>query len=308
VPEGDTLFRTAVVLGDVLRGRRVTAARGRPDGASLGRVVGSTVERVTARGKHLLIDFSNGLTLHTHLRMHGSWHRYRSTEPWRRSAARAVAVIQVPGAVAVCFDAPTVELLDSRAVPLHPSLAALGPDLLATHPDTAEAVRRLRAPHRSAMPIGEALLDQTAQAGLGNVYRSEVCFVERVDPFGPVATLDDGTLERLVGTAARLMSVNVGGPGRSTTLDALGAEPGADRTRPRRSTLYVYGRTGRPCRRCGGRIESRMSGRLPRRVYWCPRCQSSRTAAVPDEVDGRADHGASGSPRPEDQRLAPAKR
>src|SRR5918999_2606345 len=204
MPEGDTLFRTAVVLREVLRGRRVIAARGRPDGVPLRRVVGSTVERVDARGKHLLIDFSNGLTLYTHLRMHGSWHRYRSAEPWRRSAARAVAVIEVPGAVAVCFDAPTVELLDSRAVPLHPALATLGPDLLASEPDLREAVRRLRTPGRRTMPIGEALLDQTAQAGLGNVYRSEVCFIERVDPFAPVRGLDDGTIERLLRTATRL--------------------------------------------------------------------------------------------------------
>jgi endonuclease-8 len=293
VPEGDTLHRTALVLRDVLAGRRVIAARGRPDGVALGRVVGSTVERVEARGKHLLIGFSNGLTLHTHLRMHGSWHRYRDREPWRRSAARAVAVLEVPGAVAVCFDAPTVELLDSRVVALHPALAALGPDLLAADPDLAEAVTRLRAPTRRAMPIGEALLDQTAQAGLGNVYRSEVCFIERVDPFAPVGELDDATLERLVGTAARLMAANVGGPGRTTTVDALGAEPGSAQIRRPGSNVYVYGRTGRPCRRCGSRVQSRVTGALPRRVYWCPRCQPARASSAADDVSvGAAERGA----------------
>src|SRR3954468_3399495 len=160
MPEGDTLFRTAVVLRDALRGRRVTAARGRPDGAALGRVVGSRVSRVESQGKHLLVDFDNGLTLHTHLRMHGSWHRYRPGEPWRRSPARAVAVIEVPGAVAVCFDAPVVELLDSRAVAIHPAIRGLGPDLLAPLPDHAEAAARLRDPRRSGLTIAEALLDQ----------------------------------------------------------------------------------------------------------------------------------------------------
>ena len=179
MPEGDTLFRTAAVLREVLLGRDVIAAAGRPGGAALARVIGSRIERVDAQGKHLLIGFGNGLTLHTHLRMQGSWHRYRTGERWRRSPLRAVAVVEVAGAVAVCFDAPTVELIDSRALAIHPSLSALGPDLLAPTPDLAAAVARLRAPERAAMPVGEALLDQTALAGLGNVYRSEVCFIER---------------------------------------------------------------------------------------------------------------------------------
>jgi len=129
VPEGDTLYRTAAVLREVLEGRVVIAARGRSDGVALGRVVGSHVDRVEAHGKHLLMGFSNGLTLHTHLRMHGSWHRYRTEERWRRGISHAVATIEVPGTVAVCFDAPTVELLDTRALGLHPALSALGPDL-----------------------------------------------------------------------------------------------------------------------------------------------------------------------------------
>jgi endonuclease-8 len=252
MPEGDTLFRTAVVLRDALRGRKVTAARGRPDGAALGRVVGSKVSRVESQGKHLLVDFDNGLTLHTHLRMHGSWHRYRTGEPWRRSASRAVAVIEVPGAVAVCFDAPTVELLDSRAVAIHPALRALGPDLLAPEPDLDGVVARLGSPARAELTIAEALLDQTALAGLGNVYRSEVLWQVLVSPFAPLGSLDDATLRKLASTGAQLMRAN---------LD-----------RPRRVTK-VYGRTGRPCPRCGTAIRSTTLGDLPRRVYWCPACQ-----------------------------------
>jgi endonuclease-8 len=269
VPEGDTLFRTATVLREALLGKEVIAARGRPDGVQLGRVVGSRVERVDARGKHLLIDFTNGLTLHTHLRMIGSWHRYRSGQRWKRSPARAVAVIEVPGAVAVCFDAPTVELMDSRAVAIHPVLTQLGPDLLAPEPDLAEAVRRLTAPERAATPIGEALLDQTAVAGLGNVYRSEVCFVERVDPFAPVGMLPAPTVRRLVATGARLLHANRNDPRRVTVAGTAGR-------------LWVYDRAGRPCRRCGTLVRSTVKGELPRTVWWCPSCQPPTTA--PEEV------------------------
>ncbi len=273
MPEGDTLFRTATVLREVLAGKDVTAARGRPDGVALGRAVGSRVERVESVGKHLLIGFSNGVSLHTHLRMNGSWHRYRSGERWRRSPARAVAVIEVPDAVAVCFDAPTVELLDSRALGLHPVLAALGPDLLASEPDLEEAMRRLSDPGRAQMPLGEALLDQTAMAGLGNVYRSEVCFIERVDPFLAVERVDAAVLRRVVMRGQRLIHANRDDPARTTTLDATGAPPGPSRSRRPGDRLYVYGRTGRPCRRCGTPIRSVVTGELPRRTYWCPTCQ-----------------------------------
>jgi endonuclease VIII len=272
MPEGDTLHRTATVLREALVGREVTAASGGVGRVTLGRVVGSHVERVEARGKHLLVSFSNGRTLHTHLRMHGSWHRYRPGERWRRPAERAVAIVEVPGAVAVCFDAPTVELIDSRAVTIHPTLAALGPDLAGDPADLDEAFRRLRHPSRAAVPIGDALLDQRAAAGLGNVYRSEVCHIERVDPFALVGSLDDPTLRRLLATGARLLRANVDGPTRTTTPDPSGATPGASRRRPR-SRLWVYGRAGRPCRRCGTLIRTAVRGELRRPVYWCATCQ-----------------------------------
>ncbi|MEA2622834.1 MAG: endonuclease [Chloroflexota bacterium] len=289
MPEGDTLHRTATVLRDVLAGRPVLAARGRPDGAALGRTVGSRVERVESQGKHLLIGFDNGLTLHTHLRMHGSWHRYRSGERWQRSPSRAVAVIEVPGAVAVCFDAPTVELLDTRALALHPGLAALGPDLVAPEPDLAAAVARLSTPERASMTVGEALLDQRALAGLGNVYRSELLFIERVDPFLPMERVSAEVVERLVATGARLLKANINDPSRITVPDALGAQPGAMGTvgpRGPRSRLWVYGRAGRPCRRCGTPIRSMMLGsELPRRVYWCPICQAAGAGARSEAGD-----------------------
>jgi endonuclease-8 len=169
-------------------------------------------------------------------------------------------VLEVPGAVAVCFDAPVVELFEQRAERLHPSLSALGPDLL--DPDfgdaeLAEAMRRLRDPSRATWPISEALLDQRAVAGVGNIWRNETLFAERVDPLAPVESLDDDTLRRTVATARRLLT------------DSARLAPG-------RAPMRVYRRSGRPCPRCGTPIRSApLPVELPRTTYWCPRCQRS---------------------------------
>jgi len=268
MPEGDTLHRTAAGLRPYLVGRSVTAARAQVPGPQVDRVVGSTITEVEALGKNLLVRFDNGLEIRTHLRMTGSWHRYRPGERWRRSPARARLVLEVPGAVAVCFDAPVVELFEQRAEHLHRSLGRLGPDLLDPHFDEAEALRRLRAPQRATVPIGVALLDQQALAGIGNVYKSETLWIERVDPFAPVASLDDATLSRLIGTARRHLIANADrrrGAARVTT----DGDPAAGG-----SPLWVYGRADRPCRRCGSRIRSIQQGAdLPRTTYWCPTCQ-----------------------------------
>src|SRR5918992_1368289 len=220
MPEGDTIFRTATVLRATLVGRRITAARAQarpglrrpPD---LSRLVGTTVASVESRGKHLLIGFDAGLTLRTHMRMRGAWHRYRPGERWLRPAANASAVLETGDVVAVCFDAPVVELLTDAALVRQPSLRALGPDLLAPDFDTNEAVRRLR--ERGPMELGEALLDQRALAGIGNVYKNEVCFIERVSPWRAVRELDHETLRRLVVTAPDLLRQHAGGGPPGTT-------------------------------------------------------------------------------------------
>ena len=168
MPEGDTLFRTAAGLRPHLVGRAVTAARATRPGPQIERVVGSTVDAVESHGKNLVIRFDNGLELRTHMRMNGSWHRYRPGERWRRPPARARVVLEVPGAVAVCFDAPVVELFEQRAEGLHPGLATLGPDLLDPafgEAEAAEGLRRLRDPARAGWSISAALLDQRAVAG-----------------------------------------------------------------------------------------------------------------------------------------------
>jgi endonuclease-8 len=261
MPEGDTLFRTAAGLRPHLVGRVVSAASARQPGPQVARIVGSTITAVESQGKNLLVRFDNGLELRTHLRMNGSWHRYRPGESWRRPAARARLVIEVPGAVAVCFDAPVVELFEQRAEHLHPAIGALGPDLLDPGfgpADEDEIVRRLRDAGRASGTISEALLDQRAVAGIGNIWRNETLFVERVDPLAPVERLDEGTLRRLVATARRLL------------VESASLAPG-------RARLRVYRRAGRPCPRCGTVIRSRpLNAELPRTTYWCPRCQAAK--------------------------------
>jgi endonuclease-8 len=205
--------------------------------------------------------------------MNGSWHRYRPGERWRRPAGRARLVIEVPGAVAVCFDAPVVELLEVRTEALHPSLGRLGPDLLAPDFDADEAVRRLREPSRAGLTIAEALLDQRALAGIGNIWKNEALWTERVSPFATVESLDEETVVRLVGTARRLLRASAG----VTAAAARG--PGTGR-RSGSGPRSVYGRTGRPCPRCGTAIASVQQGTEVRRTtYWCPTCQPMRTPA-----------------------------
>ncbi len=253
MPEGDTLVRTADGLRPYLLGRTVTAASARAPGSQAERLVGATVTAVEARGKNLLIRFDTGLEVRTHLRMNGSWHRYRPGERWRRPAARARLVIEVEGSVAVCFDAPTVELFEQRVEAIHPSLSRLGPDLLKEPVDTAEAVRRLREPARAVVPIAVALLDQRAMAGIGNEVKNEVLWQARRSPFTPVRDLDDAALRDLVDLGRDVLR--------------QGASAGR---RPR----HVYRRAARPCPRCGTPIRVAHQGTdVPRLTFWCPRCQ-----------------------------------
>jgi endonuclease-8 len=225
MPEGDTLFRTAAALRPHLVDRVVVAARARVPGPRVERLVGVRITAVDAAGKNLLVRFENGLELRTHLRMHGSWHRYRPGERWRRPPARAVVVLEVDDTVAVCFDAPVVELLEIRAEGLHPPLAALGPDATADVFDRGAALARLGEPVRAELTIAEALLDQQALAGIGNVYKSEVLFVERVDPFATVGSLDAAALGRLVDRARALLLANRSSVTRVTVGPAGGGLP-----------------------------------------------------------------------------------
>jgi endonuclease-8 len=261
MPEGDTLFRTAAGLRPYLLGRTVTAASARQPGPQATRLVGATVTGVEAQGKNLLVRFDTGLEVRTHLGMHGSWHRYRPGERWRRPPSRARLVIEVDGSVAVCFDAPTVELFEQRVEAIHPALSRLGPDLLVDPVDVDEAIRRLRDPSRRRLTIGEALLDQRALAGIGNEVRCQVLWETRISPFTPLPAVDDAALRELID--------------RSRANLREGARTG-------RRPSDVHGRSGRPCRRCRTLIRSETyGGDLPRIAYWCPRCQPDPREAFP---------------------------
>jgi endonuclease VIII len=261
MPEGDTIHRAAARLRTVLVGRELTRVE-------LSRVpppwpaVGATVTAVEARGKHLLLRSSDGLTVHTHQQMTGSWHLYAPGERWRKSPRAARVVLAVPGAVAVCFASPVVEVLDARSEARHRALRQLGPDLCDRAADLDEALTRLgrlSAPERT---IGEALLDQRIACGVGNVYRCDVLFLHGLHPATPVAAVDLTTRRALLDTAGRLLRANLGADAARTTV------PGAPA-----GSLWVYGRGGRPCRRCGTTIAEGHLGEHARVVHWCPVCQ-----------------------------------
>jgi endonuclease-8 len=271
MPEGDTLFRAARTMHRALAGQRVVAFASQleqllaADRRSV--VAGRTVDAVTARGKHLLIELSGELVLRTHQRMHGSWHLYRPGERWRAPRRDARIVLTTAPWVAIAFGVADAELLPRAALAHHPRLAALGPDLLAPEFDAVAARERLRA--APVRHVADALLHQQAVAGLGNVFKSELLFLCRVHPFTPVAAIDDAQLDCLLANARKLMQVSVAPS--PIAGGALGGRVTSGRLDPR-ERRWVYGRTNQPCLYCGTAIAS-ASETGGRRTWWCPRCQ-----------------------------------
>lgn len=271
MPEGDTIFRTARTLHRVLAGQEVTRfesvypALTRVDADAP--IVGRRIETVGARGKHLLMTFSGDLVLHTHMRMHGSWHLYRTGERWRAPAREMRIVVGTGPVEAVAFSVPVAEFLTHAQLARHERISSLGPDLADPAFDRAEAGRRLR--EHADEPIHEVLLNQRVLCGIGNELKSEVLFVAGVDPFARTGTLAPATLDRLLDVSLRLMAMN--------TLESGSIRPRVGRQTtgsldPRAST-YVYGRGGKACRRCGTAIAVSKAGVDARLTYWCPRCQ-----------------------------------
>jgi endonuclease-8 len=287
VPEGDTLFRLAAVLRPALVGKKVIELRLPREDLGVGRrVVGHAVTAVEAKGKNLLIHFDEGTVLHTHLRMNGVWHLYPAGRKWRRSEERAVVVLSVEGFTAVCFQAPVVRLLREKAIATDPRLGALGPDVLAGDFDEDEAVRRLRV--RDAQPLGVAIMDQHALAGVGNVFKSEILFIAKLDPFALVASASDDDLRRVVQLAVKLLGRNVRHHREPAQIDARWSAYRFERRVTRESLgagtglVYVYGRSGKRCTTCGDTIRMTRQGTMLRSTYYCPTCQRvGASASVP---------------------------
>ncbi|MET9329169.1 DNA-formamidopyrimidine glycosylase family protein [Tsukamurella sp. NPDC003166] len=258
MPEGDTVHNLAARLRPVLEGKVLTACGIRVPRYATVDLTGREVASVTARGKHLLID-AGGAVIHSHLKMEGEWHVYRPGERWRRPAHTARAVLAVDGAQVVGFALGTLEILTASEA--DGALAHLGPDPLGPDWDATRAAANLATePDR---PVGLALLDQRNLAGVGNVYRNELCFLRGAHPATPVGECGDPLT--WADDAARLLRVNLGRSRRVTT--------GVDRNGMR---TFVYDRARRPCLRCGTVIRAGNlggAGDPERSIQWCPRCQ-----------------------------------
>jgi len=248
--EGDTILRAARRIDAALAGETVATTAPNPRGRAAGveRLDGRRLERVESHGKNLLLHCGD-LVLHSHMGMNGSWHVYPRGGRWRKPRRAAWAVLAGDTQEAVQFGGPTLRLISAARLPRDPQLARLGPDILAPEPNLDAIVGALRAdPSRG---LGDALLDQTLVAGIGNIFKSEACFAARLDPWRPLADLSDDDL-RAVLEAARAQMLEAVASGRHT---------------------YAVYRGRRPCPSCGGRIASRGQGDANRTTYWCPDCQ-----------------------------------
>jgi endonuclease-8 len=277
LPEGDTIFRAARTLHRALAGRSVTAFES--ELPALNRVhddaplTGRTIERVTAVGKHLLMHFSGGLVLRTHMRMNGSWHIYRAGERWRRSRRDMRIRIRAGEFDAVGFNIPVAEFTSGTALTRHHQLGALGQDLLAEEFVIPDALQRMRE-HADAA-IAEVLINQRVVAGLGNVYKSEILFICRINPFTRIREVNDADLTTVLETSRRILRANV-----SNDLAPMTTYSGYRRTTRRaspRERLWVYGRGRLPCRKCATPIRAAKQGLDARLTYWCPVCQPGRS-------------------------------
>jgi len=252
MPEGDTVWLTAANLRDGLVGKALTRCDVRVPRFAAADLTGHTVDEVLSRGKHLFIRVGPA-SIHSHLKMDGSW-RISADRRVRENDHRVRIILEAGDVQAAGVELGQLEILD-RDDDMS-AVAHLGPDLLGADWDPETAAANLTAdPDR---PIAATLLDQRVMAGVGNVYCNELCFVFGLLPTAPVARVTDPV--RLVSRAHDMLMANRSRWNRTTTGD-----------RRHGNELWVYGRTGKPCRRCGTLIESDTGGE--RVSYWCPRCQ-----------------------------------
>lgn len=261
MPEGDALFRFAAKLRGPLEGKVIRAARSHGPGPvpRVDKIIGQTCTGVRSQGKNMLISFENGLALRGHLRLYGTWHVYKPGEPWTRPEREARLVLEVDDAVVVNFSAPVIELVEERSLGYHTPVANLGPDLLDDAFDIDEALVRLRHPTREMLTIGDAIMDQRAVAGVGNIWKNESLFHARMNPWRRVGELTDDELLLLLGKAQSLLRASVG---KENALEMK-----------HRPTMYAYMRGGQPCRRCHTRLRTAPQGVDMRHTAWCPKCQ-----------------------------------
>lgn len=274
MPEGDTIFRAARTLNRALAGQVVTGFEtvlpklSRVDFDS--GIVGRTIETVEARGKWMSMTFSGDLVLLTHMLMSGSWHIYRPGEAWQRPTGDMRIVIKTERIWAVAFKVPVAEFHTEDTLRRRSGFRTLGQDVLTAEFDPQRSIEDLRA--RGDLEVGPALLTQSIMAGLGNVFKSEVCFACGVNPFRRISNLTSDELACLVTTARKFLLANV----TDTSGDQMVTYTGMRRTTGRSSNedrLWVYGRRNEPCRKCGTSIESRKQGEEARTTFWCPVCQ-----------------------------------
>lgn len=278
MPEGDTLYRAARSLQQALGGKLVTAFE--TGLAKLARVdddtpiVGRTVEKVAARGKWCLIFFSGDLILVTHMLMSGTWHIYKTGENWWQPKNRMRVAITCSDYQAVAFNVPIAEFHTARSLERNSQVPRLGPDVLGGEFSIEVGVQALRqrAASHPTDEIAVVLLNQRVLAGLGNVYKSEVAFAAGVNPFRPMGTITEDEMMAIIDVSHKYMKANVfDGSG-----DGIVTYTGNRRTTHSMDSsdrLWVYGRQGMECRRCGTSILMSKQGEQARSTYWCPNCQ-----------------------------------
>jgi endonuclease-8 len=272
MPEGDTIFRAARAMNRALAGKKVTRFESvlpkltRIDEDSP--LAGRTIESVSSRGKWNLVRLSGDLILLTHMLMNGSWHLYRPGEKWQKRRSDMRIVIETGDFIAVAFNVPIAEFHTEESLRRKPELRQLGEDLLSDDFDKEEALRRLAA--KTDDEVGVALLNQQVMAGIGNIFKSEICFACKVNPFVLIGFLNDDQLRCLVETGRRFLKANV----TDTSGSGIVTYSGLSRaTGGRAERLWVYGRHGLPCRKCGTKIESKKQALDARVTFWCPKCQ-----------------------------------
>ena len=286
MPEGDTIFRTARSMGRALIGKPITGFRS--NYPLLTRfhddtpITGQIVERVESRGKWLLIHLSGGATLVTHMLMNGSWHLYRTGDRWQKPARDMRIVLENRDYQAVAFTVPVARIYTAQALAREKRIPPPGSDVLSEDFDAIAAAARLRS--YSSEEIGDVLLHQQVLAGVGNVFKSEICFVESVNPFCLVSSLNDEQVVALIATAQRLVAANVLEDAGNRIVTYRGQQRRTTRSSNPQESLWVYGRSGDACRRCGDGIRHRLQGPDARVTFWCQNCQPMPGGCVIDGV------------------------